>query len=117
MLPKVRRSAQGCSTCKIVLQTKKSAQKVLSAIGKGLSMCVCRGGGGGMFVCSLESFLLSRCSQKRFHYVPSLAKLAHSLVPYDLFLCMFQLQTMPCSLKRLGSETLHINDNSCIFFV
>ena len=36
MLPKVRRSAQGCSTCKTVLQTKKSAQKVLSAIGKGL---------------------------------------------------------------------------------
>jgi hypothetical protein len=36
MLPKVRTNAQGCSTCKIVLQTKKSAKKVLSAIGKGL---------------------------------------------------------------------------------
>ena len=36
MLPKVRKSAQGCSKCKIVLQTQKSAQKVLSAIGKGL---------------------------------------------------------------------------------
>ena len=35
---KVRKSAQGCSKCKIVLQTQKSAQKVLSAIGKGLSV-------------------------------------------------------------------------------
>ena len=37
MFPKVRKSAQGCSKCKIVLQTQKSAQKVLSAIGKGLT--------------------------------------------------------------------------------
>ena len=37
MLPKVRKSASGCSKCKIVLQTQKSAQKVLSAIGKGLA--------------------------------------------------------------------------------
>ena len=36
MLPKVRKSAKGCSKCKIVLQTQESAQKVLSAIGKGL---------------------------------------------------------------------------------
>ena len=36
MLPKVRKSASGCSKCKIVLQTQKSAEKVLSAIGKGL---------------------------------------------------------------------------------
>ena len=38
MLPKVRKSAKGCSKCKIVLQTQESAQKVLSAIGKGLSV-------------------------------------------------------------------------------
>ena len=37
-LPKVRKSAYGCSKCKIVLQTQKIAQKVLSAIGKGLSL-------------------------------------------------------------------------------
>ena len=38
MLPKVWKSAKGCSKCKIhlVLQTQKSAQKVLSVIGKGL---------------------------------------------------------------------------------
>ena len=36
MLPKVSRRGQGHSKCKIVLQTQKSAQKVLSAIGKGL---------------------------------------------------------------------------------
>ena len=36
MFPKVRKSAKGCSKCKIVLQTQESAQKVLSAIGKGL---------------------------------------------------------------------------------
>ena len=38
MLPKVRKSAKGCSKCKIVLQTQESVQKVLSAIGKGLSV-------------------------------------------------------------------------------
>ena len=37
MLPKVQRSAEGCLACKIVLKTKKSAQKKLSETGKGLS--------------------------------------------------------------------------------
>ena len=50
MLPKVRKSAQGCSKSKIVLQTQKSAQKVLSAIGhSGVLLFRQReeGGGGG----------------------------------------------------------------------
>ena len=37
MLPKVRKNAKGCSKCKIVLQTRESVQKVLSAIWKGLA--------------------------------------------------------------------------------
>ena len=37
----IAQSAQGCSKCKIVLQTQKSAQKVLSAIGIGLFAVLC----------------------------------------------------------------------------
>ena len=51
MLPKVRKSASGCSKCKIVLQTQKSAQKVLSAIGKGLYACGADGRSLGRAVC------------------------------------------------------------------
>ena len=38
MLPQMRKSAQVCSKCKIVLQSRKRTQTLLSAIGKGLPL-------------------------------------------------------------------------------
>ena len=64
MLPKVQRSAEGCSACKIVLKAKKSAQKVLSAIAKGLldSPSLLTGAEFSCLIC-LMSCLESRFSE------------------------------------------------------
>ena len=81
MLPKVRKSASGRSKCKIVLQTQKSAQKVLSAIGKGLTTT---------WKCLISRFVKDVNKQANFLSLYELGYMVDRNLSPEEFACVWQ---------------------------
>ena len=91
MLPKVRKSAKGGSKCKIVLQTQKSAQKMLSTIGKGL------------FLSCMHLFFFNFVTSSKSFW-PQRGRVVGFKFPQDIYLELFL--GSPVFLVMLASNAL-----------